>query len=398
VAFDRGVESHTHISKLSIEGKVQVAKKTVIVIAPASSLTSIPYGSRLASLFETKDIDVEFWGWDRENNASCPTARERFLLRGGGQHNRKLALYYVAWIWVTFAATLRRTRGGSEVFAIGTFSTIGTLAACLLRRAKLVYINSDNLSLSYRLPQPLGRLIGASEGLLARLATVHVVPSSLRWTGATANLVVAKNTPTRAIVAEAKRISLERGYQRHEPLTLYVNGWLTETRGMQMIVEATKDLDRRSFRLLVAGSPLCDAATRLLKSPVVEYMGRLTREEAFALYYRAHLVATFYDPSIPINRLAEANKWYECIIAHTPFVVNEEVLTARTFREAGACFTIPYGDACALGKLLEELTSDRTRLLIAERNISGLKCSVMEDEYEPVFRALSRCEDMACRT
>jgi len=365
-------------------------ERKATVIASTLRIDGGPYGSRLASLFQSAGVDYEFWGWDRDGAMPPPSAGQRLLLSGGGFHNWKLAACYLAWIWVTFLATLRFARRGSIVFSLGTFSAVGPAIAGFFKPLKLVYINNDNVSLSYRFPKVVSSLIAAMESLLARRAVVHVIPSAQRWSRWSGNLIVVKNTPTRSLLDTARGIATDRGYRpAGDCFTLYVNGWLTETRGTAMILDVVRRLRDCRFRLLLAGKPQCRAARELMEEPGVEYAGLIDRKEALALYYRADMVATFYDPSIAINRLAESNKWYECALTRTPFVVNEEVLTAMPFRDAGACFTVRYDDGAALETLIRELTNDSHRLEGVRRNLESIQCRCLEEEFQSVFAALA---------
>jgi hypothetical protein len=301
-----------------------------------------------------------------------------------------LAAYYLAWIYVTFVAALMFAERGCTVISIGTFSAIGPALACFFKGFKLVYINNDNISMSYRIPRAAASVASAVEGLLARSAVVHVIPALERWSGWSGNLLVVKNTPTRSLLNAARSIASDRCYRPSEEyFTLYVNGWQTETRGMGMILDVVRRLADARFRLLLAGTPLCGQARQLVNETAVEYVGQIDRKEALALYYRANMVATFYDPSIKINRLAESNKWYECVLTRTPFVVNEEVLTARPFRDAEACFTVPYDDGAALERLIRDLVTSPQRLENVRRNLESIPCRCLEEEFQPVFAALA---------
>ncbi|MCX7799467.1 MAG: hypothetical protein N2109_03900 [Fimbriimonadales bacterium] len=168
------------------------------------------------------------------------------------------------------------------------------------------------------------------------------------------------NYPLSSDLKEAEAIALARGYRREPPFTLYVNGWLAPTRGLEALAGALRVYQGQPFRVLMAGriDPSVPQAARLLEHPFVEHLDELTPAESLALYHRSHACLTFYDPSVAINRLAESNKWGDCVLTGCAILVNEEVATARPYLEAGGAAAVPYGEPGALAALLARWSSD----------------------------------------
>jgi glycosyltransferase involved in cell wall biosynthesis len=174
------------------------------------------------------------------------------------------------------------------------------------------------------------------------------------------NVEIVRNTPSSSMLEAARETAEKNGYERGSQFTLYVNGWLVDSRGMDTLARAIDDLDGQ-VDILMAGVAEGECAEYLASHEDVEFLGRVEPEKALALYWRAHLVLTFYDPTIEINRLAESNKWGDCIATGTPFVVNDEVKTARPYVERGACFSCPYSDDESLAQMLLDLSADSNR-------------------------------------
>ena len=163
-------------------------------------------------------------------------------------------------------------------------------------------------------------------------------------------------------------------------LELYVNGLLTETRGIRTLLNALGLCRAGLLRVLVAGMLACAEAEELVTLPCVEYLGLLSGEESLATYYRAHLAFTFYDPKIAINRVAEPNKWGDCVATGTPFVTNAEVQTARPFLLRKQCVAVPYADDTGLCELLTDLSRNSKKL-------STLRQSIGRASVQPSDRA-----------
>lgn len=355
-------------------------RNNIVVIAETERIETNPYGRKVLAALRGAGVKPEFWGCGHKVNCSS-----RGFFR---------ACHKVLWIAATFWRTLRRADSSTVIVSINSTSAFGPALAALLKRAKLVYVNNDNVALSYRLPAPVSTLVDFIERVTARLSVVHVVPSRRRWKGYSKNLLVVRNVPASEVVEQGRALARNRGYARDGTLTLYVNGWLTKTRGLQTILDAVRMTGVSGLRVIVAGKALCEAAEELVNLPGVEYHGALDVHEAFALYYRADLVATYYDPQVPINRLAESNKWYDCFLTGAAFVVNSEVKTARPYIEAGMCFSAPYSDAQALADLLGRLRADPGALARTVSRAATYPISGFEEEFAPALRAVgvSMCD------
>ncbi len=107
----------------------------------------------------------------------------------------------------------------------------------------------------------------------------------------------------------------------------------------------------------------------LARLPNVTDLGTLPMDEALALNYAAHLSLTFYDPAIELNRIAEPNKWEDCIATQTPFIVNSEVTTARRFMERDACVHVGYHDWQGLAEVLKRMAENREEWAKVQQNL-----------------------------
>ncbi|MFN3683608.1 MAG: hypothetical protein ACK41F_06690, partial [Fimbriimonadaceae bacterium] len=217
-------------------------------------------------------------------------------------------------------------------------------------------------------------VIARMERRAAAAAKIHLVPSSARWPSADPNLRVVPNYPLTDDLAKANEIARQRGYVRDGTFTLYVNGWLAPTRGLDSLVQALDVYDGPPFRVLLAGriDPTVPQAARLMEHPFAEYRGEVTPAESLALYHRAHACLTFYDPSLAINRLAESNKWGDCVLTRCAILVNEEVATAQPYREIGGAAAVPYADPRALADLLARWAQNPAEPLEMGARLAGL--------------------------
>lgn len=369
------------------------APRTFVVVESIGDLSQNAFATKLEQVLRKGGYRYQFWGWDR-NRKQADRALEReehkkILLRGGGQARWQLGLYYLIWMAAVFWTTLRNRT--DAVYICSRFDAAFPVAvASLFARRPLLFANRDNISMSYRWPGPVKWLFKKLEEFVARRSVVHLLPSESRWHERSPNVRVVPNTPTRDLLAEAREIADRKGYRRpDDALVLYVNGWLTARRGARMILEALRECTDSRVRTLVAGTPLCPEAEDLLRLENVTYLGTLSAAESLAVYFGSHVVLTFYDPAIEINRLAEPNKWGDCIATGTPFITNSEVVTARKFIEADACFHVPYGDSRGLRDTICELVKDRQRWKVVHENLCRYQLPAWDEAMGDVLAELA---------
>jgi hypothetical protein len=314
--------------------------------------------SKSVAAADRPDVTVSAWLWSRHNKPPrVPGYVSATVLQsGGGEHNWRLMTMYVRWMVRIFWRALRKQPG--TIFFCHRFESAFPLAvASIFRRKAYVFYNTDNVSTSYRWPGAIKSLLAAAERLAARRAILHVVPGRSRWPYPDVNLRIIPNTPTQSTVDAARELRLLRDYKPGSRLTLYVNGWLVETRGLSTLIKAIECCPAGAVQIVVAGRIGCEDAKRLIALPCAEYLGELSGEEALATYYRTHLAFTFYDPRIEINRTAESGKWGDCVATATPFIANTEVQTARPYLENKQCLAVAYDDHEGLARLLTDLSS-----------------------------------------
>jgi hypothetical protein len=119
-------------------------------------------------------------------------------------------------------------------------------------------------------------------------------------------------------------------------------------------------------------------------------LGELTFEESLATYYRAHLAFTFYDPQIEINRIAEPNKWGDCVVTGTPFITNTEVQTARSYLENKQCLAVAYSDHEGLARLLSNLSSHSEQWRKLKQSIAQVPVESCDQAWDNVVTTISR--------
>jgi glycosyltransferase involved in cell wall biosynthesis len=348
--------------------------KPVWLIAPVGTCARLVRTQKIVAVLRSIGLTVVHLAWEREEGDDAPMegVERRVVLTGGGYQTGGLGKLYLKYARAC-SRELATAPQGTGVYALGLFGALAVLLAPRSRRLNLLFDHNDNISLSMPLPAPVKRVVEWVEARAIRRANIHLIPGEFRWPRADANRRIVPNVPSRAVLDSALNLAKERGYARPEKFTLYANGWLAPTRGMASLAAAMKLLEPGLIHVLLAGRIEAEDAglQELMSRPDVEFIGSVGNDEALALYLRSHAALTFYDPALEINRLAEPNKWGDCIATATPFIVNSEVRTAEPFLDQQASFAVPYADAEAFAALLRELAAHPNRAIQAGERLAA---------------------------
>lgn len=350
------------------------------VIAPFSTIARRSRLTKMMPVLKAKGLAPIFYGWERvvgeAQGSEDKVVEERIILRGGGNNTRRARLMYPLWMVAVFWLTLRLGRR-ANLFCLGWETAFPALIASRFTGARVIFDDADRFSLIISLPRPLHRLVQALERWTSRRVDLHIVPSFARYEWRGQNMMVLRNVPVRS---DYERARGKKAQTSTAGLVVYVNGWFGETRGGPIFIEMMKKAADRNLpiRMILAGRLAGPACEKLAAQPNVEYRGKLELVEALKLYREADLVLTYFDPAIPINRLAESNKWGDCVFLDVPFIVNSEVETAASFVRAGGAMTVPYHDVDGLLELLAPLAEQPARLAPYRNALRHL-----EEEYQP---------------
>lgn len=361
----------------------EATAQPVIVVAPAKGPEERVRLRKLVQLLQSLGHPVEFWGWERggEQTEPHPDLTLRILHRGGGYGGKAMLIHYPRWMAKLWWNFLFKTNG-RPLYCL-SFDT--AVSAAFAFRRRFLFDEADNFSMLSNWPGWMRKLFELCENIAAKRAKIHLLPSKFRTKQVRANDRFLPNMPTRDAVEQAKQMAAERGYAPGPVLTVLVTGRLVKDRGVGEILAAYRKLGPETVHLLIAGRTFAEEAEELVKEPGVEYLGVVTNEEALALNYRAHLTLTYYDPAIEINRVAEPNKWGDCIVTNTPFIVNSEVVTAKEYIDAGACFAVPYNNVDALAALLRRLADNRQELAEVKARLANFSASAWDDGMRKII-------------
>lgn len=356
--------------------------REVIFLAPLPTMSKRTRLSKMIDPVLNSGCIVSFFGWEREpgemENFRTRTSgvSEKAILRGGGYASRRARMMYPLWMMVVFLRVLLLGRE-RVIFALGWETAFPALLASMLTRSRIVFDDADRFSMIVKLPKPANLVLQKLERWASYRSQLHIVPGMARYEWRHDRMVVLRNTPLAKDFDGARAAAPER--PPHE-LVIYANGWIGETRGAPVFLEALNLAAKRGIdvRFLISGRVDGPSAPHLINHPAVSFAGELTQKDALALYAVCDAVLTYYDPNIPINRLAESNKWGDAVVLGCPIIVNSEVETARELVDRGAAFSVPYHDVDGLVALWQRLIEDPTQFEKADKALAELKSDFPE--------------------
>jgi hypothetical protein len=359
-----------------------VQNKEIIFIAPLPAIAKRTRIAKMVSVLLDNDYSVAFYGWQRQRGEALaisyndPNVSEGNLLTGGGYASRLARMMYPIWMIVVFFKVLRLGRE-KEIFCLGWETAFPALLASRFTKSSIVFDDADRFSLIIKLPWKLHAGLKRLEKWASYKAVLHIVPGLSRYEWKHDKMLVLKNAPTRADFKTAMEQGPERG---EHGLILYANGWIGQTRGAGIFLEAMNQIQSLGLdvRMHVAGRVDSDDGEMLIRHQLVDFHGEVSQAEALALYPVSDVVLTYYDPKVSINKLAESNKWGDCVFLKKPFFVNEEVITAKRFVDKGAAFAVKYNDVSGLIGLVKDMINDKVILENARRNTQ-----LFQDEFPP---------------
>lgn len=319
-----------------------------------------------------KEIDVVCWNRSGDNLPSNETngtvTIHRFNHKVPPRSVASIVLLLCFQIWVIYQ--ILKTR--PDVVQALDFESV--LPVCLMRavaRFTIIYDMRDPFADSYSFQAILRWLAYGLDWLAMGCCDAFVVPADDRldylgcW-GRKRPVCVLINT-CHDDLADLPADSGIGERPAHDVIRIGFFGYLVPARGSRMLFDLVRSGDGK-IELYVAGICRCEgllAEANATKG--VHYFGKVTRLRALAMMRDVDLVAMLYDPSIPVNRIAAPNKFYEAICVGTPILVSKGMGIGKTVRCAGLGWEVEYSNSAQLRDFLRNLSRD------AIEN-SGLRC------------------------
>lgn len=294
---------------------------------------------KVALFLHNHGYKLNFMGWERYKDRTAEDSKFEiidYLLKGGGEANKKLPLLYVIYlIKLFFKLLFRGTLNKEIVFAVNFESAYMVYLVSKLRKIHYIYEIRDEFAISHTFSQKMRNRLKNIDKKIRRCSEfyIHVDDnrlSSIDWS----NHIIIYNAPY-DIYDQKKEIVIN--YEN----SFAVTGWLNKIRGLKSIYCFAQD--NPAIRFIIAGEFIDeDVKKAFLNLPNVEYHHFMPQRDLFELIKHCRGIFSLYDPSLEINKLAASNKLYDAMMLSVPVVVNNEIQAADMVRAIDMGYVINY--------------------------------------------------------
>ena len=302
----------------------------------------------------SKKYKVIVLGWDREaiygpfEFIGRNTIIKRFKLRAPYGKIQLVLFYPLFWTWVLINLFIYRPK---IVHACDLDSLLPCYVFKVLFPTKLVFDSFDRYAMAFIPPKHhmLYKFVNWLEALLAYRSDALITVSKERLLSfgryRPKHIEVIMNCPR----DKPEMLKLGSGSNKHanEDLTLVYAGVISVKRGLHLIERALREIE--GVRLILAGRVIDDIIGQLTRNPKIKYVGLLNYDAALKLQALADVIPVLYDPSIPINRVANPNKLFEAMMLGVPVITN---VCNEIVNEVGCGLVVEYDSSSIKAAIL----------------------------------------------
>lgn len=261
----------------------------------------------------------------------------------------------------------------------------GVLASAFLkiRGCKIYTLVNDNFSARYKLPDFFSWILRKFETGTYKLISSHCIfPDASRH-----RLLGSPNLGPVTYLPNVLKTLKSPRYKgnKSERLVVLFSGWLVETRGVELIPRLL-EITPKNIEFVLLGSGSNDSLQTLRGSSRIKVMNAVTREESLKMMCNIDINFAFYNPSIPINRVALPQKIYDSVLVGCPIFINSEVEMSDSLAMTGGCLRAPYFDTKNIADQLTSLAENKDILHTMAKSLWMSDYRVKILDYKAVRR------------
>ena len=326
---------------------------------------------KIAKSLANNGYDVEFLVWDRERNRNNEKKEFNYKLNcfyykpiNNGFSGIILG-YFLWWIYILFFSF----RNNTDIYhCANIYNFFPIIFTKIIKKKNAILDILDFAADSYNWSNSVRNFLSNFENFCIKFSNGIIIVDDCRRTQIKSTygkkIIVVMNCPENLIDDE------DNSKKNNMVFTIYSGGWICETRGLRQICEAVEEFN--DVKLIVAGfGPDEEKLSNIFKKQRnVEYKGLLSTTESLIMAQKADAVFAFYDPMIPINRLASPNKLFDAMMCRTPILANSEAIPVVNIINEEKCgLFVPYNDISKLKTAIEYLKSNPN--ILAEMGKNG---------------------------
>lgn len=314
---------------------------------------------KIAKTLTEKGYDVEILTWDRTKKK-----QKKEYINGYKVHNFRFKVpnsciwvlipcYMVWWVYVFFYLLMNNADG---CHPLSLYSVIPVLPVKLIKKSVVIYDLTDFAADSFNYPKFIRQFLAWLENFCLKFVDGVIIVDEHRK-----KQINMSNVKNSAIVMNCPTdvINKFKPQKKREKFTIYYGGWIIETRGLRYICESIRDIE--NIELIIAGFGPDEAKLRSIfgAQSNIQFVGLLSKEESLRQTYNADVIFAFYNPKIPINRLASPNKLFDAMMCGTPILANSEALpVAEVINKENCGLIVPYENIQGIRDAILKLKED----------------------------------------
>jgi len=341
-----------------MNGNENNAKKNVVIINSKGGGGDFNRAVRMANSLLSHGYKAEILTWNRTNSRLNSDNINMHMFGYNPQKYKPLGLICGYLYWWLFVLNFIISNSYVDIYhAQGFFGFIPVLPICLIKKKKVVYDLIDFVADSFMWPSPAKELIAFLENTFLNLASAVILVDSRKQKidiSKINNFTVVTNCPVDLLEKFSKKINKNKN-----GFLIYYGGALYKVRGLENVCEAVKGLEDVKVVIAGAGNDENELKLKYAAQSNIEFKGLLSPIESLMFTFKANLIPIFYDPKIPIHKMASPAKLYDAMMCKTAVMVNCEALTvSETVKNENCGLIIPYKDINALRDTIIKLKDD----------------------------------------
>lgn len=288
--------------------------------------------NRIITVLNDIGLSVNVLAWDRDNGSTALPTKQHEYFRESAQFGQGILNTPHQLKFQKFVRSKLVKLQPDFVYACDLDGALPVAMFCNRHHTPWVFDQFDQFGdrLQLRMARiPMARL----EARVARRATVRIVASPERRTGAFTDAFVVRNVPSETISTNAWELSR----------TLYYGGVLQEDRGLRTAVAALKFIPNWSLRIAGYGPIGGWIRKQAQLTENLYFLGQQTHEQVLSEMSQATAVLAMYDPEVPNNLLTASNKLGEAALVRRPLITSQGTGIDRSAKQAGFGFSTIYG-------------------------------------------------------
>lgn len=332
--------------------------KNKIIIINSDRRTLAARILKIAHALEKGGYNIEVLTWDR----MCEANTNEYV-NGIKVHNLRLKVpdyglwvlpfYFFWWLYVAVYLTKNSAVG---YHPLNLYNLLPTIPLKFIKKVKIIYDLTDFTADSFNFNCSVRYFMSKLENYCLNWVDGLIIVDSHRI-----NQIDPNNIKHMSIIMNTPDDKYEKFkfIDRYYTFTIYCGGWISQTRGIGEICEAASQIN--GIELIIAGFGQAEIYYKKLyeKYKNIHFVGLLSKEDSLIQTHKSDLICAFYDPKIPINRLASPNKLFDAMMCGRPILSNSEAVpVAKVINEEKCGILIPYADIDQIVTAILQLKKD----------------------------------------